>query len=246
MQEHVAHLVTKPLFRTAVALEGRSTIIRSRETNLGNMLADIVRAFYDCDIALVNSGSIRCDKVLGPTTNSRHLSIRDAIDILPFDNAFVLRSVSGSKLLQALENAVSDDHSDGRFLQVSGMRFAFSWRLPNKQRITRTSIINDSGMETPILPDACYKTAMVDFIATGFDGYSCFKDTAAIVDAEGAVTDTKLLMEILSSDDDKSVASDQTAASIERARNIIISRYHEDGLPEVEPQCDDRIHIEEH
>lgn len=240
----MAHLVTKPLFRSAVALDGQSTTIRSQETNLGNMLSDAVRGFYNCDIALVNSGSIRCDKVLGPTDKNNYLSMRDAIDIFPFDNAFVLKRVSGSQLLQALENAVSDDHSDGRFLQVSGMRFAFSWRRPNKQRVISANVTDGFGNETAILVDTSYTIAMVDFLATGFDGYTCFKDTESIVDTEGAVTDTKLLMEIFSNDEKESVASDETAGNIERSRAAIISRYHRDGLPVVEPRCDGRIQIE--
>ena len=42
-----------------------------------------------------------------------------------------------------------------------------------------------------------YTIAMVSFIASGFDGYHCFKDEESLVDAEGAMTDTSLMLQIL-------------------------------------------------
>lgn len=94
------------------------------------------------------------------------------------------------------------------------------------------------------MPDKVYTVAMVDFIATGFDGYTCFKDTPTVVDAEGAMTDTKLLMEIFTEDEDKSISADETAEGVERARNAIIHRYHDDCLPVVSPSVDGRIIIQ--
>lgn len=51
--------------------EGRTRLVCREETNLGNMLADATRAFYSCDIALVNSGG------------GAPLCIRDVIEICP-------------------------------------------------------------------------------------------------------------------------------------------------------------------
>lgn len=71
--------VRHPLLHTQVPLEGRSSIIRSRETNLGNMLADAVRAFYDTDIAFINSGGIRCDRIIAATNEHNPLKAKDII-----------------------------------------------------------------------------------------------------------------------------------------------------------------------
>lgn len=236
--------MTKPLFHTDCPLDGLSSTSRSQETNLGNMLADAVRAFYQCDIALVNSGSIRCDRIIQPATIEEPLCIRDAMDIVPFDNAFVVKYVTGQKLLEALENSVCDDHVDGRFLQVSGLQIAFTWSKPEGQRILTAFLVGSSSQPLPLMPDKVYTVAMVDFIATGFDGYTCFKDTPTVVDAEGAMTDTKLLMEIFTEDEDKSISADETAEGVERARNAIIHRYHDDCLPVVSPSVDGRIIIQ--
>lgn len=79
--------VQHPLLHTRVPLDGRSSIIRSRETNLGNMLADAVRAFYDTGIAFVNSGGVRCDRVVD---TAGVLSVKDIIGT-------IFRSRTGSE-----------------------------------------------------------------------------------------------------------------------------------------------------
>lgn len=83
VNERVTVAVQHPLLHTRVALEGRSTTIRSEETNLGNMLADALRAFYDTDIAFINSGGVRCDRVIEPTEkpgkNSGALMVKDLV-----------------------------------------------------------------------------------------------------------------------------------------------------------------------
>ncbi|EAU35916.1 predicted protein [Aspergillus terreus NIH2624] len=80
IHSRVDALVQKPLLHSGTSLDGRGSVVRSEETNLGNMLANAVRAFYDTDIAFFNSGSIRCDQVLGPTIpngSPLRLSIRE-------------------------------------------------------------------------------------------------------------------------------------------------------------------------
>lgn len=44
-------------------LEGRFSHIRTRETNLGNLVTDIMRSATRSDVALLNSGTFRSDAV---------------------------------------------------------------------------------------------------------------------------------------------------------------------------------------
>ncbi|KAJ3158862.1 hypothetical protein HDU86_002550 [Geranomyces michiganensis] len=74
----VSRLIDCDLMRSDVDLEGRSTVGRTVETNLGNLLADTLRAYYQCDIALVNSGSIRCNRILPRGV----LTVRDIFGIV--------------------------------------------------------------------------------------------------------------------------------------------------------------------
>ena len=55
---------------TRVPLDGINTRLRSSETNLGDLVADALRADADADIAIGNSGSIRGNRIFpaGPLT----------------------------------------------------------------------------------------------------------------------------------------------------------------------------------
>lgn len=44
-------------------LEGRFSVIRTQETNLGNLITDIMRRATRADVALLNSGTMRSDSV---------------------------------------------------------------------------------------------------------------------------------------------------------------------------------------
>ncbi|KAJ6282186.1 hypothetical protein J3E71DRAFT_341392 [Bipolaris maydis] len=56
--KHVNEQKSRPpshaLLLSPTPLEGTGSIVRSRETNLGNLLADMIRIYYAVDIALVN------------------------------------------------------------------------------------------------------------------------------------------------------------------------------------------------
>ncbi|KAK2756668.1 hypothetical protein FQN54_005113 [Arachnomyces sp. PD_36] len=271
VHERVMNAVRHPLLHTRTPLDGRSSIIRSRETNLGNMLADAVRAFYSTDIAFINSGGVRCDRIIGTTGENNALKAKDIIDIVPFDNAFVVKRIRGSILLTTLENSVSDAHTDGRFLQVSGLRVVASWRRKEGSRILEVYYKPVSGALQKIDPERSYTIAMVSFIASGFDGYYCFKDEETVVDTEGAMTDTSLVLQIFGytlEEEDRSGTdsiydkeddgvdtnggggtplleegeNDKTERGIQRAREAIIVGVNDvDGLPIVSPGIDDRL-----
>ncbi|KAI4107728.1 MAG: hypothetical protein L6R37_001413 [Teloschistes peruensis] len=269
--DRIAKTVQHPLFHSKVPLDGRSSIIRSQETNLGNLLADAVRAFYNTDIAFVNSGSIRCDRIINPTstTDKIVLTVKDMIDIFPFDNPVIVKRLPGSALLRALPNSVSDAHTDGRFLQLSGLRITASWSCPEPHRLlTAHHVPYPSHSPIPISPSENYTVAMSSFIAAGFDGYVDMLDAESVVGEEGAMTDTGLLLDVLGYDKSgatnesskteeeggrkKSGAEqvddrdDTTNAGIARARAAIIWGYDSvDGLPIVNPITDGRITFRE-
>ncbi|KAH7906966.1 Metallo-dependent phosphatase [Hygrophoropsis aurantiaca] len=231
IQERVDSVSSSRLFRTACSLDGRSSIVRNTETNLGNLLADAVRAYYETDIAFVNSGSIRCDRII----SEGELTVRDVIDIVPFDNAFVVKRLTGRVLLRALENSVSDSRTDGRFLQLSGLSILVDLRRPEGARILRATL--GSGQRVRSDDQTSYTVTMVGFIAEGFDGYVDFKEMETLVDVEGAMTDTSLMLQVLRRDSDE---VDETDAMIDRARRTIIVGEKE-GLPLVNPKVEGRI-----
>jgi 5'-nucleotidase len=98
-----------------VDLDGRFESIRRSETNLGNFVTNIMLEATDADLVLLNSGSFRSDRI-HPRGDFR---LRDLVAILPVVENLVVIEVSGSKIIDALENGVSKYPAlEGRFPQV--------------------------------------------------------------------------------------------------------------------------------
>jgi len=148
----------------AHAFEGENRDIRTRETNLGNLLADLARQHTGTEIGLVNSGMIRSSMPAGPVTLKR------VMEVLPFDSSLTSFTVTGATLKAALENSVSRlPQASGRFLQVSGLAVVFDPTAPSGTRITSVQV---NG--APLNPARRYSVAADNFIAEGGDGYTMF------------------------------------------------------------------------
>jgi 2',3'-cyclic-nucleotide 2'-phosphodiesterase (5'-nucleotidase family) len=161
--------LSQPVGHTAVPLDARKTAVRSQETNLGSLIADALRVAASTDVALVNGGAIRGDTVFP----AGELTRREVLSIFPYRDQLVRLQVSGAILLSALENGVSksaEDTEPGRFLQVSGLRFAFDPSRPRGQRVLCATV---GGK--PLSPKATYSLATLSFLASGKDGYEMFR-----------------------------------------------------------------------
>ncbi|MGE4221413.1 MAG: bifunctional UDP-sugar hydrolase/5'-nucleotidase [Alphaproteobacteria bacterium] len=160
-------------------LDGRQTTVRSRESNLGNAIADAMRAHHAADAALMNGGGIRSDRLYPAGTP---ITRKDVVTQLPFANLVVLLEVTGADLRAALENGVSQvEHDAGRFPQVSGLSFDFD---PAKAPGSRIGTVLVGGK--PLDPDGRYRLATNDYMARGGDGYASLASARRLVDATGA------------------------------------------------------------
>ncbi len=140
--------------------------IRRRETNLGNLIADIIRDVSNADAALINSGAIR--------TSIRKGDIRakDIYSVVPFDNYIVAIKVKGRRIREALEHGYSAvEKGVGGFPQVSGISLKYDLSMPPGSRITEIRVKG-----RPLDPEEEYTVATIDFIASGGDGYKAFGD----------------------------------------------------------------------
>lgn len=159
-----------------VPLDASAQHIRSSETNLGDLVADALRADTGTDVALMNSGSIRGDRIYppGPITSRTLLAIH------PFGNTICTLEISGRVLLQALNNGVSKlPNAGGQFPQVSGLTMVVDTEAPVGSRV-REVVINGR----PLDPEQHYTIAIPDFVLKGGDGYSMFAGQNVIVDPE--------------------------------------------------------------
>ena len=158
---------------TRVHLDGEVDQVRLMETNLGNLVADMVRETASADIGFMNGGGIRRSVPPGPIT------LGVAYEVLPFENTVVGLLLSGSQVLAALENGVAGyPLTAGRFLQVSGLSFTFDPSLPRGQRVkeVRVGTSAQDPVGSPLDLGAVYRVAVTDFMALGGDGFTMLVD----------------------------------------------------------------------
>lgn len=169
--------------RSTVALDARSREGRTRETNVGNLIADAFRKSMRADVALMNGGSIRADSLIG----AGPLTKRDLLAIIPFKNKVVKLELTGAALRSMLEHGVArsaEDTQPGRFPQVSGIRFAFDASRPAGSRVVD---VNVNGV--PLDDQRKYTLATPDFLAEGGDGYEILKSARVLIGKERGLND---------------------------------------------------------
>ncbi|SPQ24076.1 92d2bbde-163f-4fa5-bdd0-e4ac3ffd95cd [Thermothielavioides terrestris] len=153
----------KPVGFTAAPLDARFTTVRLRESNLGNFVCDLMRHHYGAECALMAAGTIRGDQVYPPGP----IRVRDVTDCFPFEDPIVVIKVSGRAIWDALENGVSLYPAlEGRFPQVSNIRFTFDPSRPPGSRIVSAEI---GG--APLDPGRVYVLATRGYMGRGKDGY---------------------------------------------------------------------------
>jgi 5'-nucleotidase len=161
-------------------LEGTSQRLRTSETNLGDLVADAVRAAARSDAALVNGGGVRGDRVHQPGPLTR----RTIIEIHPFGNVVTTLSVPGRVIVAALEHGVSRlPLSAGQFPQVSGLTLRVNPDASPGARVSDVRVQN-----APLDPNRFYTVAVPDFLVAGGDGYAMFKGQKVLVGAEAGPT----------------------------------------------------------
>jgi 5'-nucleotidase len=182
--------LSAPVGTTSVELDALSLSSRTKETNIGNFIADSYRNAVGADIGFLNGGSIRADLTYNPGT----LTMRDVLSILPFNNPVVKVELSGKLLREVLEHGVArsganEDNEPGGFPQVSGISFKFDTTKPVGERVSDIFVGGKPFDETKT-----YTLATSDFLVSkGGDGYTMFKDARLLTGAANAPKDSDLL-----------------------------------------------------
>ena len=173
-------------------------MVRSGETNLGDLCADAYRAMSGADIAFVNGGGVRVSIPAGDITYG------DIIKVHPFGNQMCVIEVTGQEILDALEMSAAKLPAEfGGFLQVSGLKYTVDVNVES------TVVTDDSKMfvevkgdrrvkdvfvgDDPIDPNKTYTLASHDYMLKNMgDGYSMFADNTVLQDC--VMLDNQVLM----------------------------------------------------
>ena len=178
-----------------------SRVVRKRETNAGDFVADAYRAVTGSEVAIANGGGIRADVEAGG------VSRKDLMDVNAFNNSMCVLEVTGQQIIDILEHGARKCPEElGSFFQVSGMTFEI-------HTYTDTPVITnqlgdfigvDENMERrvrnvciggePVDLDKVYTlTGSTYVLLQGGDGLTML-DGAKIVQQEGLPCDSEMLI----------------------------------------------------
>lgn len=176
---------------TTVPFDARDVVQRLRETPLGNLIADAMRARAGTDVAIINSGGIRGNRIYpaGDVTQ------KTLLEIHPFGNVVCTVEMTGRVLLQALNNGTSllpDFANAGRFVQVSGLRYRVNLASPPNNRVHDVTV---GG--APLDLDRTYTVAIPDFVLEGGDGFTMFGNVKVLVNKDAGPPILEVLQEAI-------------------------------------------------
>ena len=102
-----------------IADQNENRLIRSQETNLGDLCADAYKNVLGADIAFVNGGGIRTSIAKGDITYGQIIAVH------PFGNMACVVEATGQQILDALEFGSRNvgKGENGGFLQVAGLTY---------------------------------------------------------------------------------------------------------------------------
>lgn len=155
-----------------VVLDGVRNNVRSKETNLGNLIADAMLEKTGAELAFMNGGGIRSSIDIGDIT------LGEVITVLPFGNYVETRKYTGSIIKAALEHSVEFlPATAGSFLQVGGITFDVDISKAKGERVSNIMI---EGM--PIDEAMEYTVALNNFLGAGGDGYTMFIGSPVLIE----------------------------------------------------------------
>ncbi|WP_425539502.1 cell wall-binding repeat-containing protein [Microaceticoccus formicicus] len=150
--------------KTKTDLVGERAVVRTGESNLGQLLTDAMIKETAADVAITNGGGIRA------TIKAGEIKRQDVLTAFPFTNYPVLLEATGQNIIDALEYGLDAyPEQAGKFPHVAGMTFEvdLSGEAPK--------VLNLMIGDKPVDLEAKYKLVTNDFMAIGGDGYEMFK-----------------------------------------------------------------------
>lgn len=174
----IAALSNTPVGSSTVGLDGTTAVVRSRETNLGNLIADAILAKVAEDaaqvdypsVAITNGGGIRA------SINAGSITYGNVLTVLPFGNTIARVDLTGAQLRQAISTGldrVGAASGSGRFPVVGNLRYAYTTNRPEGQRLKSLEVKTASGY-APVSAAGMYRVYTNNFMLVGGDGYVTF------------------------------------------------------------------------
>ena len=183
-------LIIKPEDST----DSHSIYCRVQECTVGDLVADAINNLAKGVFAIVNGGGIRNNMKKGNITRA------DVIEALPWFNNVVVKKLTGQNILDALEFGVRNyPQASGGFPQVSSeLSFDFDPEIESTVEVDKDGVFVKVNGERRVFnvklngeainPENTYDVTLLEFTASGGDGYSMIGNVE--VDREALLTDT--------------------------------------------------------
>lgn len=184
-KDNFGKATSEVVFYNPAQLQGERNDVRTRETNLGNAIADAMEAYsvngFDAagDFAVTNGGGIRAS-----IEGNKDVTIGDIIKVLPFGNTITQINVKGSDVKAMFEHALSAPvvekdgktglDANGAFLHISqSIKVHYDMTKPAGERVYAIEVFNKKTNKfEPLNNTKTYKVVTNDFLAVGGDGYT--------------------------------------------------------------------------
>jgi len=168
-------------------LDTTRDVVRTGENSFGNYVTDSIKSYAGAQLAIVNSGFIRGNRIYDKGAIITRGSVTNE---LPYRNRVVLIELTGKQIFTSLESAFSTlEQNKGRFPQISGLNVEYNSKAAFGNRV---EVITYNGL--PLQLAEKYRVATTDYLASGGDGYEVFKGAVHIGDKNLA---TRLVSDIV-------------------------------------------------
>lgn len=162
-------------------------MVRNRETNMGDFVADAYRYAGNSDVAMINSGGVRSDILEGNVTKEMVYNVN------PFGNMLCKVSIKGKEILKMLEiGAASLPEENGAFMQISGMTYTVDTSIPSSVKKDEKGMVVSIDGEyrvknvlinnEPINLDKDYTLTSINYILKNMGEGITFEDSVLIMD----------------------------------------------------------------
>ncbi|MFS1974209.1 bifunctional metallophosphatase/5'-nucleotidase [Vibrio splendidus] len=131
-----------------------------RESNVGNLVADLMKDAGQADIAMISSGSLRVDLNPGAVTRE------NVMNLFPFTDTLTVVELTGGNVQELLEYSYTLPYG---LAQFSGIKATYDSTQPEGERLISLSINGKLVSE-----NQKYKVATYSYAASGGDGYTVF------------------------------------------------------------------------
>ena len=171
--EKLSQIMDVVIGKTTTPQNTTRKAVRTGENSFANFTTDALRNYYGADIALLNGGTFRGDRLYDANID---ITRKDVQAELPFLNYGQFVKIKGVHIQEAMEHGLSlFKEIKGRFLHVSGMEVEYCTELPVGNRVQSIRIDGK-----PLDIDHFYTLASNDYLIRGGDGFEMLKEGEVI------------------------------------------------------------------